>query len=78
MDGEDVCKLFASDFGTVKVFAGESMINIFLSMMSDGVVSVSFCLSFWTKGGGFSLEKFHIRDKNKKKTHAFTKKLKRK
>ena len=47
MDGEDVCKLFASDFGTVKVFAGERMINMFLSMMSDGVVSVSFCLSFF-------------------------------
>lgn len=42
MDGEDVCKLFASDFGTVKVFAGERMINMFLSMMSDGVVYVSF------------------------------------
>ena len=27
MDGVDVFKLFASDFGTVSVFAGERMIN---------------------------------------------------
>jgi hypothetical protein len=28
MDGVDVFKLFASDFGTVSVFAGERMINM--------------------------------------------------
>lgn len=50
MDGEDVCKLFASDFGTVKVFAGERMINMFLSMMSDGVVYVSFCFCLSYEG----------------------------
>lgn len=33
MDGVDVFKLFASDFGTVSVFAGERMINMMMMMM---------------------------------------------
>jgi len=33
MDGVDVFKLFASDFGTVSVFAGERMINMMMTMM---------------------------------------------
>lgn len=33
MDGVDVFKLFASDFGTVNVFAGERMINMMMMMM---------------------------------------------
>ena len=33
MDGVDVFKLFASDFGMVNVFAGERMINMMMMMM---------------------------------------------
>ena len=35
MDGVDVFKLFASDFGTVSVFAGERMINMMMMMIQD-------------------------------------------
>lgn len=35
MDGVDVFKLFASDFGTVNVFAGERMINMMMMMIQD-------------------------------------------
>ena len=35
MDGVDVFKLFASDFGTVNVFAGERMINMMMMMTQD-------------------------------------------
>lgn len=36
MDGVDVFKLFASDFGTVNVFAGERMINM-VKMQDDAM-----------------------------------------
>jgi len=36
MDGVDVFKLFASDFGTVNVFAGERMINM-VKMQEDAM-----------------------------------------
>jgi hypothetical protein len=35
MDGVDVFKLFASDFGTVNVFAGERMINMMMMIQDD-------------------------------------------
>lgn len=35
MDGVDVFKLFASDFGTVNVFAGERIINMMMMMIQD-------------------------------------------
>ena len=35
MDGVDVFKLFASDFGTVNVLAGERMINMMMMMIQD-------------------------------------------
>jgi len=61
MDGEDVCKLFASDFGTVKVFAGERMINMFLS--SDGVVYV-FCVFLMRDGPGVCVVGFSLSTRN--------------
>ena len=35
MDGVDVFKLFASDFGTVNVFAGERMMKMMMMIQDD-------------------------------------------
>ena len=54
MDGVDVFKLFASDFGTVNVFAGERMINMMMMMMmiqddDEKMMCRQFFFSFFPK-----------------------------
>ena len=52
MDGVDVFKLFASDFGTVNVFAGERMINMMMLMIQDDeekMMCRQFFFSFFSK-----------------------------
>jgi hypothetical protein len=47
MDGVDVFKLFASDFGTVNVFAGERMINMMMMMMIQDDDEKMMCRQFF-------------------------------
>ena len=47
MDGVDVFKLFASDFGTVNVFAGERMINMMMMMMIQDDDEKMMCRHFF-------------------------------
>lgn len=49
MDGVDVFKLFASDFGTVNVFAGERMINMVKIQDDDEKMCRQFFFSFFPK-----------------------------